>query len=85
MDVNYKRKRTLCIYLLRQIWNMDEVYQGIEWTFREQNKVADYFAKMAQALPTRREFHRVKDLSNPIRKCIFHGRIGLPVFHSACN
>lgn len=74
-----------CLYLLRQIWSMEDGYQGISWIFREQNKVADLLAKMAHTALSRSDYHRLQDLPVVIWKCIVYDMIGFPVFRSACN
>lgn len=67
-----------CMYLLRQIWSMDDAYQGVSWIVWEQNKVADAFAKLVHTPPIRTEFHRLQDISINIRRFTFY--VGIPFF-----
>lgn len=65
------------------IWELQDV-RRLSLIFREENRVADLFAKAAHHFPARVDVFMEEDLLMFIRKFIFLDRIGIPTFRSPC-
>lgn len=57
----------------------------VKHIYREENRLADLFARMAHHVQTRAELYREEDLPRDIQKSIFLDRIGILIFRSPCK
>lgn len=73
------------VYLIRRIKSVFPNFGSVKLIFREQNMVADQFAKTALGSSEKKEFFTGQDIPQKIKKLIFLDRFGIPNFRSPCN
>lgn len=66
-------------------WELIHQFRTMKLIYREQNMVADNFAKSALGSTAKKVFFTVHELPLIIQKIIIFDRIGIPNFHSPCN
>lgn len=72
-------------YLIRQVKGILPGVGNVNLIVREQNKAADFLAKIAVGGNSKHEFHSIDELPRSLQKIIFLDRIGIPNFRSLCN
>lgn len=72
-------------YIVRNVRKLLTEFQGCKLTYREQNQVADGFAKWGPTVATDMEYNSLAEVPRHIQQLLFFDRIGLPSFRPRCN